>query len=117
MRSSCEASATKRRSRASEAAVALKAAWIWVSMVFSAIPSRPTSVLGSARSTRRERSPAAIAAAVASIAVSGRRPRRMTQSPSAAMPSSTDAVDEQLDQQQTLSVASTSDSDAAVSST
>ena len=53
VRSSCDASATNRRSRRSEASIRS-------SIVFSARPSRPTSVRDSARSTRCERSPAAI---------------------------------------------------------
>ena len=64
MRSSCEASATNRRSFRSEAARALKAASIWPSIAFSARPRRPTSVRGSRALDARERSPAAIAAAV-----------------------------------------------------
>ena len=100
VRSSCDASATKRRSLRSDASFALKALSIWPSIAFSASPSRPTSVRSSARSTRRERSPAAIAAAVAPIASSGRRPRRTTQRPSAASAASTAPRDEQLDQEQ-----------------
>ena len=52
-------------------------------MPLRAIPSRPTSVLGVAGLTRRERSPAAIAPAVRAIRSSGRSPRRTTRNASA----------------------------------
>ena len=45
------------------------------SMALSELPSRPTSVPGFSTSTRRERSPAAIAAAVFSTRVKGRKDR------------------------------------------
>ena len=54
-----------------------KAASIFSSMTLSDRPSRPTSVCSSAGSTRRDRSPAAMAAAVRLMSSSGRRPRRM----------------------------------------
>src|ERR1700716_995978 len=46
VRSSWLASATKRRSRSSEAVRSAKAVSIWLSMAFSARPSRPISVSG-----------------------------------------------------------------------
>ncbi len=49
-------------------------------MRFSASPSRPTSVRGSVVSTRWERSPPAIAAAVWPMRSSGSRPTRTTTS-------------------------------------
>ena len=66
------AAASADRAAASEAARAVKAASIWLSMALSARESRPSSVLGSASpasgsGTRRVRSPPAIAAAVCSI--------------------------------------------------
>ncbi len=47
-------------------------------MVLNASPSRPASVRGSARSTRRDRSPAAMASAVSAIWSRGRTPRCST---------------------------------------
>ena len=78
VRSSCEASARNWRSRCSEAVRAAISCSMRTSMVFSAAPSRPDSVCGSASSTRRDRSPPAISAAACSIRVSGRRPIRTT---------------------------------------
>ena len=46
VRSSCEASATNWRRRSSEADFSAKADSIWVSILFRATPSRPTSSLG-----------------------------------------------------------------------
>ena len=83
VRSSCDASATKRRSLRSDASCARNDDSIRPSIAFSARPRRPTSVRSSARSTLRERSPAAIAEAVSPIASSGRRPSRTSQRPSA----------------------------------
>ena len=77
VRSSCEASAAKRRIRASDAIRAAKAVSMCASMALSELPSRPTSVLGFSISTRRDRSPAAIAAAVFSTRASGRKDREM----------------------------------------
>jgi hypothetical protein len=82
VRSSWEASPTNRRSLPSDASRARNADSIWASIALSASPRRPTSVRSSARSTRRVRSPAAIPAAVVSIARRGRRPTRTAQSPS-----------------------------------
>jgi len=78
VRSSCEASARNWRSRSSEARWWEKASSIWLSMAFSERPKRPTSLSGSSRSTRRERSPAAMASAVCPISSSGRSPTRTT---------------------------------------
>ena len=74
VRSSCDASPTNRRSRASDAVRSANAASIWPIIALSASPSRPTSVCSSAGSTRRDRSPAAIAPAVSPICSSGRSP-------------------------------------------
>ncbi len=79
VRSSCEASAAKRRIRSSDAIRAAKAVSMWASMALRELPSRPTSVLGFSISTRRDRSPAAIAAAVFSTRASGRKDREMLQ--------------------------------------
>ena len=76
MRSSCEASARKRRSRLSPASRSAKAASICASIAFRDRPSRPTSVRSLSGSTRRERSPAAICPATSPIRRSGRRPSR-----------------------------------------
>ena len=67
------------------------------SIAFSARPRRPTSVRWSAGLTRRDRSPAAIAPAVAPIRSSGRRPTRITSQAKAASASSTRGDHEQLD--------------------
>ena len=74
VRSSCEASPTNRRRRSSEARRSSNAASIWVSIALSEVPSLPISVSSSAGSTRRDRSPAAIAPAVSPIVSSGRNP-------------------------------------------
>ncbi len=78
VRNSCEASATNWRSRSSEADFSAKADSIWVSILFRATPSRPTSSLLSvwAWGTRRLRSPEAMVSAVPAISRRGRRPRR-----------------------------------------
>lgn len=89
VRSSCEASATNRRIRASDSARAAKAASIWVSMPLSAMESRPTSVPGESSGIRWESSPSAIRAAPASIRRSGRSPARTAKKPSAAISSRT----------------------------
>ena len=75
VRSSCEASAANRRIRSSEAIRAANAASMWASMAFSDRPRRPTSVVGFSTATRRDRSPAAMAAAVFSTLASGRKDR------------------------------------------
>ena len=74
VRSSCEASATNRRRRASDAVRSANASSICASIAFSARPRRPTSVCSSAGSTRRERSPAAIAPAVSPISLQRPQP-------------------------------------------
>src|SRR5207248_1909606 len=74
VRNSCDASATNLRSRRSDASIRS-------SIELRTSPRRPTSVYGSARSTRCDRSPPAIWSAVCSIAVSGRKPRRTIQRP------------------------------------
>ena len=79
VRSSCEASATKRRIRRSEAVRAANAASMCASMALSEADSRPTSVVGFSISTRRDRSPAAMAAAVFSTLESGRKERDTVQ--------------------------------------
>ena len=91
VRSSCEASATNwrirssdRRAAASERLRASKDDSIWASMVFSDRPSRPTSVCGSRSGTRRDRSPAAMASAVCSMSLSGRRLLRTIAMPTTA---------------------------------
>ena len=79
VRSSWEASAAKRRIRSSEAVRTANAVSMWASMAFSELPSRPTSVAGFSMSTRRDRSPAAMAAAVFSTLASGRNDRDTVQ--------------------------------------
>ena len=79
VRSSWEASAAKRRIRSSDAIRAAKAVSMCASMALRELPSRPTSVLGFSISTRRDRSPAAMAAAVFSTRASGRKDREMLQ--------------------------------------
>ena len=109
VRSSCEASATKRRSRRSDASSRS-------SIVFSASPRRPTSVRGSARSTRRERSPTVIESAVAVIAASGRRPSRTIHRPSRTIATITPAVTSSSITSRRWSVLSTSASEVAITS-
>ena len=92
MRSSCEASERKRRSRSSLAWRSANACSIWPSIALSARPRRPTSVRSFAGLTRRERSPAAIAPAVAPMRSSGRRPRRISSQAHAASASTTAAI-------------------------
>ena len=70
----------------------------------------------SSRSTRRDRSPAAIAAAVSPIASSGRRPRRTSQSPSTPIATRTSAVTISSIRRRRSSVESTSSSDVATTS-
>ena len=70
----------KRRSRPWLASRAANASSSRSSMRLSASPSRPTSVRGSVVSTRCERSPPAIAAAVWPMRSSGSRPTRTTTS-------------------------------------
>ncbi len=85
MRSSWLASATKRRIRSSlarasdsDASRARNADSIWSTIPLKALESRPTSVRGSLSGTRRDRSPAAISAAVVSTSSSGRSDVRTT---------------------------------------
>ncbi len=113
MRSSWDASAMKRRSRSSEAWRSSKAPSIWWSMPLSASPSRPASVDGGPTSTRRERSPSAMASAVAVILSIGRSPSRITQNATSASTSSTAAVAATSTAIIRLSVASASRSDTA----
>ncbi|CPU64240.1 Uncharacterised protein [Mycobacteroides abscessus] len=75
MRSSWLASETKRRIRSSDASWTANASSIWVSIALSDAASEPTSVVGGAGRTRRDRSPAAMSAAVSSISRSGRSAR------------------------------------------
>ena len=87
------ASARNCRSRCSDAVRSAIAASIRTSIVLSAMPSRPDSVCGSASSTRRDRSPPAISAAVVSIRVSGRSPSRTTRAAATPIPASAPGVD------------------------
>ena len=90
VRSSCEASARKRRSLSSVAARSANATSMRPSIVFRLRPSRPTSVRGSAGCTRSERSPAEMASAVTAIFSSGRRSRLIShQAAAASAPSTT----------------------------
>ncbi|MBB3725813.1 hypothetical protein FHR33_001673 [Nonomuraea dietziae] len=86
VRSSCEASATNLRISSAErpavsaaASRSLTALSIWASIPLSARPSLPTSVRRCSCGTRLDRSPPAIATAVASISPRGRRLRRTSQ--------------------------------------
>ncbi len=89
VRSSCEASARKRRSFSSVAARSANASSMRPSIVFRLRPSRPTSVRGSAGCTRRARSPAAMASAVTAMVSSGRRSRLISHQAAAASAAST----------------------------
>ena len=97
VRSSCPASATKRRSRLSDARRSSKARSICASIAFSDALRRPTSVPGSPTSTRWERSPAAIAAAVSSMRRSGRSSTRTSAHASAAGDDDHDQPDQELE--------------------
>ena len=97
VRSSCEASEMKRRRRASEAERSAKASSIWPSIALSAPPRRPISVVPPSGSTRRERSPAPIAAAVSSMRRSGRRLARDQPEPEQEHAGDHGAGHEQLD--------------------
>ena len=81
VRSSCEASATNWRMRSSLASRTANDCSIWASIALSERDSEATSsrVVGSG--TRCVRSPAAMAAAVSSIRVSGRKARRTAYQP------------------------------------
>ena len=70
------------------------------SIALRASPEPADLGLSSARSTRRDRSPAVIASAVFPIASSGLRPSRTIQSPSATIAGEDDRGDEELDQEQ-----------------
>ena len=74
MRSSCDASATKRRNLSSLDLRAAKDSSIRESIALSEVVRRPTSVVGLASGRRAERSPAAIWAAVSSTVESGLSP-------------------------------------------
>ena len=95
----------KRRSRSWLASRAANASSRRSSMRFRASPSRPTSVRGSVVSTRCERSPPAIAAAVWPMRSSGSRPTRTTTSakppmstrtPTITIPSTSEQLRERL---------------------
>ena len=90
VRSSWLASATKRRMRfsdpracSSDACWARNAASMRDSILFSEVDSRPTSVRSLPSGTRRDRSPAAMARAVASTSPSGRKLLRTSRYPAA----------------------------------
>ena len=100
VRSSCEASARKRRSLSSVAARSANATSMRLSIVFRLRPSRPTSVRGSAGCTRSERSPAEIASAVTAILSSGRRSRLIRNQAAAASAPEHHQRDDHLDGQQ-----------------
>ena len=102
VRSSCDASARKRRRRSSLAWRSAKACSRRPSIALSAIPSRPTSVFGVAGLTRRDRSPPAIAPAVSPMRSSGRRPMRTRIHDSAAERGEHRGDDERLDDQQAV---------------
>ena len=89
VRSSWEASATKRRSRSWDAARSVNASSRWSSIWLSATPSCPASVDGETSGTRRERSPLAICSAVRVICLIGRMPSRTTHQATAARSSRT----------------------------
>ena len=93
VRSSCDASATKRRRRSSDACCLAKASSMRSSIVFSAMPSRPTSVRSSARSTRRlELAAGDVRPPCSRCCASGRSPTRTSQRPSPTARASTAAV-------------------------
>ena len=75
VRNSCEASATNRRIRTSDAARAANAASICASIPLSERARRPTSVVAGSAGTRWAKSPAANASAVTSTSRSGRSAR------------------------------------------
>ena len=88
VRSSCDASATNRRSRCSEsrsrrseASRALKADSMRVSITFRVRARRPTSVVSFSPGTRSVRLPAAMDSAVRSMSRSGRSPIRTSHRP------------------------------------
>ncbi len=83
VRNSWEASATKRRRRASEDVRSRKAASIWLNIPLSAVPRRPTSLRSSVRRIRRVRSPPAMAPAVSVMSSRGRMPMRTIHSANA----------------------------------
>ena len=82
VRSSCEASATKSRIRRSDPCRTANECSIWASIRLSESASEPTSSFVPRGGIRRVRSPAAMAAAVSSIRVSGRKARRTANHPS-----------------------------------
>ena len=113
VRSSCEASATNCRSRASDADRSSNASSMRVSIVLSASPSSPASVPSCPTGTRCERSPAAIAVAVAVICFTGRTPRRITHQVTSPRRPSTSPVMITSTQMSRLTEASTSASESA----
>jgi hypothetical protein len=78
VRNSCEASDRKLRSRSSDRARWANAVSIWASIPLRARPRRAISPSPSVGSTRRVRSPAAMASASLAMASKGRRPWRIT---------------------------------------
>src|ERR687897_247991 len=78
VRSSCEASATNRRIRCSDAVRAARASAMRSSMRLRARPSRPTSLAGPATWIRSAMLPAAMAWPVSTIRSFGPSPRMMT---------------------------------------
>ena len=78
MRSSCEASATKRRSLLSLSTRAANDSSIRLSIVFSVFTNRPTSVFGFTSGKRAVKSPAAMRSAVSSTWASGLSPTVIT---------------------------------------
>ena len=78
VRSSCDASATKRRNLLSLSTRAAKDSSMRPSIVFSVLTKRPTSVFGLTSGRRAVRSPSAIRSAVVSTFASGLRPTVIT---------------------------------------
>jgi hypothetical protein len=117
VRSSCDASATKRRRRASLAARSANAPSMVVSITLSASPSSRASVPSASAGTRCERSPAAIAPAVLVMRLSGRTPSRNTQNPTSARIPVTNAMAATSSHRSLVMVASTSFSDNPTTST
>ena len=101
VRSSWEASAAKRLRRVSLASRSAKAPSSWPSISSRAPPRRPSSVPSSGWSTRRVRSPAAMAPAVSIMSSIGWRPRRTmthaTAAPAAATTTTVRQVDARAD--------------------
>jgi hypothetical protein len=77
VRSSCDASAAKRRSRASDASLAANATSSWFNMALSADARRATSVLLKSVSMRAPSSPPPIALATPIMSSIGLMPTRL----------------------------------------